>query len=430
VGKSTLFNRITGGRRAIVHSAPGVTRDIQRGEADWAGVSFEVTDTGGLFSGVDDDLITMVEQKAIKEAMQSEAMIFVADGQSGMTPSDADVANKIRSSGIPVLVAVNKTESFKNRHTGGEFYKLGFENVYEISALHGEGIGDLLDVLVGLLPRFDPGDLQPDLKLAVVGVPNVGKSSLVNALVGEETNIVDERPGTTRDSIDIAIKWHNRRITLVDTAGIKRKSRSRDGVTILSALKSLETIKRCDVTVLMLDASRKISNQDVKVGSYVHKGGKGVLACFNKWDLVEKSNKTYREYEKDFHERFGFMSYSMIKFISALDRQRVDKIFPTAWKIKEEREKRIPTAEFNKFVEELCKRLPPPFYGGGTGKVYYGTQVDIGPPTFTLFVNKSAYFGRNYLRFINNQIREKYSFEGTHIRVKLMEKPQRGVSEH
>lgn len=429
VGKSTLFNRITRARRAIVHPAPGVTRDIQKRETEWAGVPFELIDTGGLFSGVDDELVSQVERKAINEALRSDALIFVTDGEVGLTPSDYDVAGKIRNTNIPVVVVVNKTEKLKDRHAGAEFFKLGFDNVYEISALHGEGVGDFLDVLVAFLPRYDIHEIQPDLKLAVVGVPNVGKSSLVNALVGEETNIVDEKPGTTRDSIDISVKWHDRRITLVDTAGIKRKSRSKDGVTVLSALKSLESIERCDVAVLMLDASRKISNQDVKVASYLHKAGKGVLVCFNKWDLVEKGDRTYREFEKDFRDKFGFMGYASIMFISALNHQRVGKVFTAAWKIKEEREKRISTGEFNKFIEDLGKRNPPSYHGGGTGKIYYGTQVDIAPPTFSLFVNKSAYFGRNYLRFLNNRIRDEYTFEGTIIRIKLMEK-KRGGTKH
>jgi GTP-binding protein len=429
VGKSTLFNRITGARRAIVHSTPGVTRDVQRRQAEWSGVEFELIDTGGLFSGVEDDLVTQVEARAMREAMQSDALLFVTDGQSGLTPADSDVAARIRPAGVPVLVVVNKTEKAANRDAGAEFYELGFDNVYEISALHGEGVGDVLEDLVAVLPRLSGDRSNVDLKLAVIGMPNVGKSSLVNALVGEDATIVDERPGTTRDSIDVSLQWHGRRITLVDTAGIKRKSKSKDGVTVLSALKSLETIERCDVAVLVLDASRKISNQDVKVASYAHKAGKGVLVCFNKWDLVEKSDRTYREYERDFSERLAFLRYAPVMFISALTGQRIAKVFEAAWRIKGESEKRLPTSEFNRFIEDVSRRHPPPYHGGGNGKIYYGTQVETTPPTFTLFVNKCAYFGRNYLRYLNNRIREAYSFEGTQIRLNLAEK-KRGAREH
>ena len=421
VGKSTLFNRITRRRRAIVHATPGVTRDIQRGTAEWTGVYFELIDTGGLFSGVDDDLITQVEERAIREALNADALIFVTDAQDGITTTDMEVAEQLREAKLPVLVVVNKAETSKNRHAGADFYKLGFDNIYEISALHGEGVGDVLEDLVALLPRYAVQGETADMKMAVIGIPNVGKSSLVNALVGGDTNIVDERPGTTRDSIDVALKWHGHRITMVDTAGIKRKARTKDDVSTISTVKSLESIERCDVAVMMLDASRKISNQDVRVGSYAHKAGKGILVCFNKWDLVEKDHRTYREFELDFGDRFGFMSYAPVIFISTLEEQRLHKIFDITWKIKEEREKRLPTAEFNKFIEDVCGKHPPPYHGGN-GKIYYGTQVDVKPPTFSLFVNKRAYFGRNYLRFLNNNIRKKYSFGGTVIRIKLVEK--------
>ncbi|MCK4774908.1 MAG: ribosome biogenesis GTPase Der, partial [Candidatus Krumholzibacteria bacterium] len=343
----------------------------------------------------------------------------------GLTPGDTDVAGEIRNTNIPVLLVANKTEKLALRHSGGEFYKLGFENVYEISALHGDGVGDLLDGLVEMLPKYRPAQSgETELKLAVIGIPNVGKSSLVNALAGEEANIVDERPGTTRDSIDVSLKWRGHRIILVDTAGIKRKARTRDDVSTISTIKSLETIERCDVAVLMLDASRKLSNQDVRVGSYAHKAGKGILVCFNKWDLVEKEDRTYREFERDFQSRFAFMSYAKILFISALTHQRVSNVFEMAWRIKETRETRLQTSEFNRFIEEAIRRYPPPHHGG-TGKIYYGTQVDVAPPKFSLFVNKRQYFGRNYMRYLNNRIRDGYDFEGTVIRIDLVEKKGR-----
>ncbi|MDH3198680.1 MAG: ribosome biogenesis GTPase Der, partial [Candidatus Krumholzibacteria bacterium] len=330
VGKSTLFNRLGQRRSAIVHAQPGVTRDVQRAPGEWTGVSFELIDTGGLFSGVDDDLVSQVEARALREAERADVVLFVVDASAGLMPDDAEVAERVRTFGVPVLLVVNKVEKMANRAGAVEFHRLGFEPVYEVSALHGEGTGDLLDDVVALLPRDVGEPPGADLRLAVVGVPNVGKSSLVNALVGDEAAIVDERPGTTRDSVDLTVQWHGRRVTLVDTAGIKRKARAHDAMSVLSAIKSLESIERCDVALVLLDASRKIANQDVKVGSYPHRAGRGVVICFNKWDLVEKGDRTYREFEREFRRRFGFLAYAPVLFISALTRQRLGKVIETA----------------------------------------------------------------------------------------------------
>ena len=423
VGKSTLFNRLTGSRRAIVHSDPGVTRDVQRAEAEWNGVVFELIDTGGLFSGIDDELIEAVEARALKEATSADLMVFVTDGEAGMTSADADVAESIRAAEVPVVVAVNKTEKNINEHAAGEFYKLGHDEIYPISALHGQGVGDLLDAIVRHLPEKSIRESEKELRLALIGRPNVGKSSLINALVGDDTNIVDSRPGTTRDSVDLSIRWHGHDVTLVDTAGIQRRSRTKDGLTAITALKSIETISRADVVVLVIDADRKIANQDVKVASYAHKAGKGILVCVNKWDLVEdKDSKTSRQFEKDVRRAFAFVSYAPIIFTSAKTHQRVHRIMEEVWKIKEAREERAQTSELNDFLAALVASNPPPFHAGGNGKIYYATQVDIGPPTINFYVNKRAYFNRTYLRFLNNRIRDKWGFRGSVIRIKLLER--------
>ncbi len=421
VGKSTLFNRITRKRTALVHSTPGVTRDIQRSEAEWNGVAFEIIDTGGLFSGVADGLAQEVERRALREALSADAMIFVTDAVTGITAGDEEVAAQLRSASAPVLLAVNKTEKLSNKHAAAEFFRLGFENVYSISALHGEGIGDLLDELVERLPKRAASSADRDLKLAVVGRPNVGKSSIVNRIVGSEANIVDSRPGTTRDSIDIVTRWEGRTVVLVDTAGIRRRSRTRDGLSALTALKSIDAISRADVVVIVLDAAQEMAAQDVKVASYAHKAAKGIMFCVNKWDLIEKDNTTVPAFERKIRDTFAFLRYAPILFTSALEGQRISRIFPLAWRIKEAREKRIPTAEINRFVEEITRRTPPPSYGGGNGKIYYATQAEIAPPTFSLSVNRRAFFGRSYLRFLNNQIRDRYGFEGTLIRLRLKE---------
>jgi GTP-binding protein len=426
VGKSTLFNRIIKSRKAIVHHRPGVTRDVQRQDAEWNGKHFEIVDTGGLFSGVDDGLVREVEERSLNEALNSDALLFLTDAQTGLTPADMDIANRLRGFEAPIFLAVNKTEKTSDLHSSSEFYKLGFSNLYEISALHGQGIGDLLDGLVAVLPERSTKQTQDSLRIAIVGCPNVGKSSLVNALLGKEIHLVDERPGTTRDSIDLHVQWHGQSITLVDTAGIKRKSKSKDGITIISALKSIEAIDRADIAVLMLDAAREIANQDVKVGSYAHKAGKGVLICVNKWDLVEKSDKTYRIHEDKIRRAMAYLSYAPILFISALTGQRIHRVLSSAEKIDENRNKRVSTSELNQFIQTVIAKTPPSFHAGGTGRIYYATQVETAPPRFMLFVNKRAFFNRPYLRFLNNQIRDKFSFSGSVIRINLTEKQKRG----
>jgi GTP-binding protein len=421
VGKSTLFNRITGTRLALVHPAPGVTRDVQRCEAEWNGVAFEVIDTGGLFSGVYDPLHEDVEKRAMREALSADAIVFVADAVTGLTTADVEVASKLRGVTSPVFVTVNKVERKEARHAAAEFHRLGFDRVYPVSAMHGDGVGELLDDLVTCLPKRVATAPAEDLKLAVVGCPNVGKSSLVNRLVGSAAVIVDSKPGTTRDSIDVRVRWEGRSITLVDTAGIKRKSRTTDGLTALTALKSIDTISRADVVVLVLDASREISNQDVKVGSYAHKAAKGVMICVNKWDLVEKDNHTASSFERALRRSFAFLSYAPVVFVSALSAQRVSRIFPLAWRIREERARRLTTSEVNRFFQELAASSPPPSHAGGNGKIYYATQIEVAPPTFALSVNKRDFFARSYVRFLNNRLRQRYGFEGTLIRLRLKE---------
>jgi len=422
VGKSTLFNRLTRGRRALVHKTAGVTRDVQRAMVEWSGHTFELIDTGGLFSGIDDPLVAQVEARALKEAKRADVLLFVVDAEAGLIPSDFDIAKQLRATHLPVLLVANKAERRVAKQIAAEFHRLGFDTYHEVSALHGEGTGDLLDEIVRLLPRTAPREMHSDLRLAIAGVPNVGKSSLVNAIAGEDAHIVDARPGTTRDSIDTSLAWHKKRITLVDTAGIRRKARTSEDLDILSTLKSLEAIERCDVAIVMLDATRGVNNQDVKVASYPHNAARGVVVCFNKWDAVKKADRTYVEIEREFRRKCGFLDYAPVLFISAKSGQRIDKVLETAWRIKEARATRIATAELNRVIARIVARNPPPFHGGGNGKIFYATQVDIAPPTITLFVNRANHFNRYYLRFLNNQLREAFGFEGSLIRIELAER--------
>ncbi len=423
VGKSTLFNRLTSGRRALVHKTPGVTRDAQRATTDWNGVGLELVDTGGLFSGIDDPLVAQVEERALRAAAGADVVLFVVDGETGIVPADFDVAKRVRGLSLPTLLVVNKTEREKSRLGAAEFSRLGFETFYEVSALHGEGIGELLDDTVKLLPRASIDDTRSDLRLAIVGVPNVGKSSLVNAILGSDVAIVDARPGTTRDSVDASVMWQKKKITLVDTAGIRRKARTTEDLDLLSTMKSLESIERCDVALVMLDATRELSNQDIKVASYPHRAGKGVVVVFNKWDAVaKKSDKTYVERERDFRRRCGFLNYAPIIYISAKTHQRINTVLESAWRVREDARRRVPTADLNKFLTRSTQRTPPPYHAGGNGKIFYGTQVDVAPPTFHLFVNRVAHFGRYYLRQLSNQLRKEYGFEGTDIRIELAQR--------
>lgn len=430
VGKSTLFNRITKRRKAIVHPDPGVTRDVQRLDAEWSGVTFDLVDTGGLFSGIKDELIEAIEERALSEALQADAMIFVTDGLTGLTPIDIDVANQIRQYDVPAFLAVNKIEKRETMHADAEFYKLGFDRAYPISALNGQGVGDLLDAVTSVLPKGTAVDRGDEMRLAVVGRPNVGKSSLINALFGSDANIVDERPGTTRDSFDVTIRWHGRTIVLIDTAGIRKKSKTKDGLEAITALKSIDAINRADVVLLVLDADRKTSRQDVKVTSYAHKAGKGIVIVVNKWDLIsDKSNATVPEFEEQVRNELSFVKYAPILFVSAKTHQRVSKVAPLAWRIRDARETRVPTSELNKFFEGVIARQPPPVYGSGNGKIYYVTQVGTAPPTFAFFVNKRAFFSRSYLRFLNNKLRDQYGYEGTVIRIKLVEKEHKDMDQ-
>ncbi len=422
VGKSTLFNRLTGARRAIVHATPGVTRDVQRGEAEWNGVTFTLVDTGGVFAGIDDPLITEVERRAIEEARAADAVLFVVDASEGVVASDEDVAREVRRIGAPVLLVANKADARGARDRVAEFHRLGFDAVYPVSAVHGEGTGDLLDDLVALLPGRPARASDPSMRLAIVGVPNVGKSSLVNALAEDARHIVDERPGTTRDAVDVVLRWRRRDVTLVDTAGLRRRARTQGAVDTISAVKSLESIERCDVAVVVLDASRPVSAQDVRVAGYAHRAGRGVVVCFNKWDLVQRSDRAARDLERAWRTRAAFVSYAPVIFASARTGHRVGRILETAWRVHEQHERRIPTAEVNRFVERIVRAWPPPTYGGATARVYYATQVETAPPTFALFVNRARAFGRNYIRWINNRLREAFGFEGTQIRIRLVER--------
>jgi GTP-binding protein len=423
-GKSTLFNRIIGSRRAITHETPGVTRDIIEGKVSWNGKEFLIVDTGGFGFDSSDHLQESITARIESAVRESVLTLLLVDVDTGPTDEDEKLLDRLRSCRDRMLLVVNKVESRTDEIEANIFYRLGFDRIFLISALHGNGIGELLDEISNVIPDYSPAeDSSREIRIAVTGRPNVGKSSLINALAGKERQIVSDRPGTTRDALDTRLAHHGREIILVDTAGIKRKSRTRKGLDAISSLMSIRSVESADVVLIMLDASTdEISNQDTRVAALAHKSRKGALILLNKWDLVEKDTDTFNRFEKNIRDSMPFLSYAPIISISVTKGTRLSKVIPTCLKIQGQRNLAIPTTELNRLIDEAMRRNPPRFHSGGTGKVYYCTQTATEPPTFTLFVNKASYFPRSYIRYLNNSIRKVFTFEGTAVRISLRSK--------
>ena len=368
VGKSTLFNRILRRREAVVHDEPGVTRDRHYGATTWAGHAFYVVDTGGLLPRAREGIPALVRDSALIAIEEADVLLLVTDATSGVTSLDEDVARLVLRSGKPVVLAVNKGDEPGRALLASEFYGLGLGDPLPVSALHGTGTGELLDRVVELLPQGTPAEPESDaeLKVAIVGKPNVGKSSLLNALVQEPRALVSEVPGTTRDSIDSRLRWHGHAIDLIDTAGLRRQARLADSVDVFAALRSMRSIERADVCLLMLDATQEISQQDTRIGGFIHKAGKGVVVLFNKWDAIEKDERTMGRFQEEFARQFAFLSYAPLLFVSALEGTRLHRILETAWEVGGARAREIPTAQLNRILQAAVERRPPHFHAGGT----------------------------------------------------------------
>lgn len=425
VGKSTLFNRIIGERRAIVEDIAGTTRDRMYAEAEWNGVSFDVIDTGGLqdereiASSTSIEISESTQRQALFAIEEADLLLFLVDGEIGVTAGDHEVADLVRRSRVQSLLVVNKTESRVRQDSAVDFYELGLGEPIPVSSLHGMGVGDLLDEVVARIPKVEVEETEDLPSIAIVGRPNVGKSAILNALTGDTRHIVSDVPGTTRDAIDTEINWAGQRIKLIDTAGIRRRGRIDRGLEKYSVLRSFRAIERCDVAVLVLDATEPFTAQDQHVAGFIAEAKKGILIVVNKWDLIEKDNKTMPEFMEKAREAFDFLPYAPIIFTSALTGQRLDKIMETALSIMTERSRRIPTGELNKLLREVIVRHSPPTKPGKWLKIYYVTQAATEPPTFVFFVNAPENVHFSYRRFLENSLRDEYGFTGTPIVIRI-----------
>jgi GTP-binding protein len=430
-----LFNRLVGERLAIVDETPGTTRDRLLAESEWNGVEFMVIDTGGIdpthggktpLSVGSADFIEQIKEQALIAIEDADAILFLTDAEAGVTTSDREVADILRryqkklpdgNFWPPIFLVVNKGESAARRLNVAEFYELGLGEPYAVSGLHGTGTGDLLDVLVESFPPQQEEEQDETVKIAIVGKPNAGKSSLLNKLVGAERAIVSPIPGTTRDAIDMKIQYEGIDITLIDTAGIRRRGKIEPGVEKYSVLRSFKAIERADVALLLIDATTGITSQDAHIAGFILDAWKSCVVLVNKWDAVEKDNYTMEEYSKRIRQDLNFMPYVPLLFISAKTSQRVDKVMPLALQVQEERLVRLTTSKLNQVIHNAQDAHPAPSRGSKQLKMYYGTQVRSDPPTFLIYVNdpKLAHF--SYRRYLENRLREEYSFLGTPIRI-------------
>jgi GTP-binding protein len=420
VGKSTLFNRIVGGRKAIVHDEPGVTRDRHYGDTDWAGRDFVLIDTGGYVPESDDVFERAIREQVRVSIEEAAVILFVVDGQDGLYPLDRDLANMLRRAEKKVILAVNKIDSKKYEQNPAEFYALGLGDPQPVSAISGRSTGDLLDLVIEGFPEPVEEEDEEHLQLAIIGRPNVGKSSITNALLGRERSIVTDVPGTTRDAVDSRLEYKGRTITLVDTAGLRRRSKVKENVEFFSTLRTLKSIQRCDVALCLLDGSEGMTHQDIDVLNEAVRFNKGVVIVVNKWDLVEKDHRTADLITKDIYERVKMFDYIPVIFVSALTQQRVFKTLDLCLEVYAERNKRIPTSQLNERILEILRATPPPSTPSGKQvKIRYVTQVREAPPVIVLFANEPKYIPESYRRFVTRQIRGIWEFKGVPLTVQF-----------
>jgi GTP-binding protein len=415
VGKSTLFNRLVGNREAIVEDTPGVTRDRIYGKSDWNGIYFDLIDTGGFIPGSETVMEKAIREQAELAIEEADAIIFVVDARDGVTKFDEDIAQILRQSNKPVVMAVNKADNANQDNFAYEFYSLGLGDPYAMSAMNGRSTGEFMDKLVSGLEANPEDEVDDRLKLAVVGRPNAGKSSLINAFLGYDRLIVTDVAGTTRDAIDTAVEYEGEELVLIDTAGLRKRAQVKENIELYSVLRTQRAIERCDIGIVMIDATRGLEDQDKKIINQLEEARKGIIIVYNKWDIIEKDDKTADTLRKNFAEEMRTISYAPVLFASALTKQRIHKILEMAKTVQANRKLRIKTHELNEQILPIVEVTPPPAIRGRDMRINFVTQVGTEPPVFALFLNYPSDLTENYKRFLERKIRELYGFEGTPI---------------
>jgi len=423
VGKSTLFNRLVGSRKAIVHDEYGVTRDRHYGESFWNGRNFMIIDTGGYLPDESNVIAAAIREQVEIAISESDVILFVVDVTHGINTLDAAIANILRKQRIPVLVVANKSDNEQLNFQSSEFYSLGFEEIFPVSSLSGTGTGDLLDRVVELLPETDLTEENENSKIAFLGRPNVGKSSLMNAILKSDRCIVTDIPGTTRDSINSNIEFEGEVFTIVDTAGLRKRAKVKENIEFYSTVRTDKALQECDVAVLLLDANMGFDVQDKRILREAERFNKGIIIALNKWDLVkEKETNIFKEFQDYIYSKIPTLSYIPIISISAKTGQRVDKVLHIAQKVLKERNKKIPTSELNTYINQILKERPLPVKRGRQLKIQYATQVKSSPPVLKFFMNNPQELPANYRRFIENKLRERYGFQGVPITMVFRQK--------
>ncbi len=425
VGKSTLFNRLTRARTAIEEKVPGVTRDRLYGVTEWCGRTFVVVDTGGITFGSGDPLTEQVRRQAELAVSEARVILFLLDGQEGLTALDHEIAGQLRKSGKEIVPVVNKIDFHEANANIYPFFELGMGEPMAVSASHGRGTGDLLDAVCALLPKEKEDDYAENVvKVAVIGRPNVGKSSLINAILGEERVIVNEIAGTTRDSIDTRFEYQGQPYVFIDTAGVRRKSKVKEAVEYYSVLRSFKAIERADLALMVLDGEEGIAEQDQRLAGFIDQAGRGLIFVINKWDLAAKGEEARKDYLEALQREFAFARYASYEFVSALTGRRLQQLFPLIQQVWQEQHKRIPTPLLNELVQDALAVNPPPAVKGKRLKIYYATQPQVKPPAFVFFVNNPELMHFSYRRYLENRLRESFIFAGTPIRIII--RPRQG----